>query len=66
MEQFICQVCEERYTLQKITNMNGQPLHICAHCLRVKLESGELKLKGKEKVEFLEKISLSIKQESPN
>lgn len=66
MEQFICQVCEERYTLQKITNTNGQPLHICAHCLRVKLESGELKLKGKEKVEFLEKISLSIKQESPN
>jgi len=64
MEKFICQVCEERYTLQNITNTNGQPLHICAHCLKMKLDSGELKLKGKEKMEFLEKITLSIKQEN--
>ncbi len=64
MEQFICQVCEENYTLQNITNTNGQPLHICALCLKKKLDSGELKLRGKDKLDFLEKITLSVKQDS--
>lgn len=64
MEQFICQACEERYTLHKIPSKNGETLHICAQCLRTKIESGELKLLGKEKIEFLEKISLSITNEA--
>lgn len=66
----MCQVCEDRYALYKILTSNNHPVSICMICLREKISSGDFKVKGQDRVDFLNNLSTSIsqdnKQESEN
>lgn len=64
MEKKICKICDTRHALYNVTLASQENLPICMHCLRLKMESGEVHLKGKEKIEFLEKLSTSIQRVS--
>lgn len=64
MENNICKVCEKNYSLYKVEFDSKDPLPICMRCLNTKMETGEIKLTGKQRVDFLEKMSASIREEN--
>lgn len=64
MEKKICKICDTRHALYNVTLASEENLPICMHCLRLKMASGEVKLKGKDKIEFLERLSASVQKVS--